>query len=83
MKRHPSELGNTFIATTGAKTGAWYAITFITAAKFTSLTDLAADAWDASIGTITFPAGVTIYGEYTRITLASGSVMAYKQYTPV
>jgi len=79
MKRHPSEYGNTFIATTVGVDGKWYAITFLTAAKFTSLTDTAGDAWDASIGTITFPAGTTIYGEFTRVTLASGSAWLYKQ----
>lgn len=82
MKIHPGDFGNTFIATTTAVTGRWYAITFITAAKFLSLTDAMGDTWDASIGTITFPAGTTIYGDFTLVHLASGSAWMYKQRAP-
>jgi hypothetical protein len=70
------EAGITFLNTTGVASGSWNAIQCISACAFTTLV---ADNNDgAALQTITLTAGVTIYGHFTQITLASGSVIAYK-----
>lgn len=51
-----------------------FAITFVTDTVFTTLTGLSGDA----VASVTFPAGLTIYGNFTAITLASGSVVFYQ-----
>lgn len=75
-QRQVGAFGSTYINDTSANTGTWYCIIPNTDAVFTTLTDALRDG--DSLGTDTFPAGYPIYGEFTAITLASGSVMAYK-----
>ena len=65
--------GSQVITGTGATTGDWFCIDVITAAVFTLLTGNM-----TSVGSTSFPAGTKIFGRFTAITLASGSVIAYK-----
>jgi len=75
-QRQIGAYGSTYINDTAANTGKWYCIIPNTDAKFTLLTDANRDG-DTLEGD-TFPAGYPIYGAFTAITLASGSVVAYK-----
>jgi hypothetical protein len=72
--------GSTFINTTGAKTGSWAFIIVIADCVFTTLTDANRDG-DA-VGSTSFAAGTMLFGTFTAITLASGSVVAYKDTMP-
>ncbi len=65
----------TFLETgTTAHTGLnCFAITCIADTVFTTLTGLSGD----SLSAITFPSGVTIYGNFTAITLSSGKIIFY------
>lgn len=59
---------------TTAHTGlACFAITILSDVVFTTLTGMSGDALTA----VTFPAGITIYGNFTAVTLASGSAVLY------
>lgn len=51
------------------------AITFLEATVFTTLTALSSEF--ISDPTATFPAGLTLYGNYTAMDLASGSAIVY------
>lgn len=51
-----------------------FAVSCITATVFAVLTGTSGDA----ITGVTFPAGFTIYGNFTAITLTSGSVVIYE-----
>jgi hypothetical protein len=62
-----------FINDTGAHTGAWTSFQATTA---TVGTFVASNITGAMTG-ITVPAGGTVYGNFTSITLASGSGIAY------
>jgi hypothetical protein len=75
MDHNSAKNGATYINTTGAKTGNWYAIQVVADAAFTLLTG----TWtgDAVAAADIFPAGTVIYGNFTAITLASGKVIAY------
>lgn len=69
------EFGGDFYANTTVRTGqTWCAVQVITAAVFTTLTG----TLNNSIAGVSFPAGTIIYGRFTTITLASGSVVAYR-----
>jgi hypothetical protein len=59
---------------TTALTGTWIGFTTITATVFTTLTGMGGDA----LAGVTFPAGVTYWGNFTAVTLASGSVVLYE-----
>ena len=65
------------VAATAEQTGSFCAVTVIAAATFTTLTP--EDAFHPSEVNynMTIPAGVTIYGRWTAIELATGSVVAY------
>ena len=76
------QLGSAFYADTNAHTGDWGIIYCITDCAFTTLTSgkLANGTTTCMSGTlssITLKAGMSIYGRFTAITLASGSVIAY------
>ena len=75
-QRQIGAYGSTYINDTAANTGKWYCIIPNTDTVFTTLTD--ANRGGDALGTDVFPAGYPIYGAFTAITLASGSVMAYK-----
>ena len=77
-KQSFGEAGATFESGTTAVTGEFCAILIVADAIFTVLTWAEQDGDDMSTGTVTFPAGVTIYGQITAFTLASGQVLAYK-----
>lgn len=70
------EAGADYYNTTTARTGRWGAITATEEATFTLLT---ATGWggNSTVGLI-LPAGATIFGDFTAITLASGAVIAYR-----
>lgn len=67
--------GSDLYKTTSAHTGNWHAIAVLSAATFTTLTD-AKRGGNTFTGAV--PAGMTIYGRFTAITLASGRVLAYR-----
>ena len=72
-----NRVGGNFIADTAAYTGKWGAITALAAAVAT-LTTAQDGIWDSGTSTsVPIPAGTTIYGNFTGITLASGKVIAY------
>ena len=77
-KQSFGQAGATFESGTTAVTGEFCAILIVADAVFTVLTWPEQDGDDMSTGTVTFPAGVTIYGQITAFTLASGQVLAYK-----
>ena len=79
---------------TDTVTGSFVAIDFITDTVFNSTSGLVAsddtlfpnsqsvataiDSDGDAVDSATFPAGMTIYGKWTQIILASGSVIAYQ-----
>ena len=76
--------GSLFEDGTTAVTANVVAIQFKTDSKFTTLTPTnsnyigtAGGNGDAIVNTDIFPAGMTIYGNWTAFTLADGSVIAY------
>jgi len=61
---------------TTAVTGAFFAIQMIEDSVFSALTS---STWSGDVATsVTFPAGLIIYGSFSAFTLASGKVIAYK-----
>jgi hypothetical protein len=69
------ENGTTFINDTSAKTGSWNAIQCIANCTFSKLVSPENNGSD--MASVVLTAGVTIYGHFTDITLATGSVIAY------
>jgi len=65
--------GGDYIADTTATAGNWKVVKCITACSFTALTCSEGDNFDG----VALAAGDVIYGPFTNITLASGSVIAY------
>jgi hypothetical protein len=76
------QLGSNYIGDTTATTGQWGCIYCITDCAFTTLTSGNVPAgtvcMTGALAGITLKAGMSIYGLFTAITLASGSVIAYK-----
>lgn len=80
------QYGAEFITNTTAGTNKNYcAITMLEDTTFTTLT---ASNWSAgSTGslytgsTITYPKGLTIFGTFTAVTLATGKIIAYKAFS--
>ena len=64
------------VNSTTAQTGTWRCITIINDAIFTSITETGATG---SLAGLTLPAGLTLFGQFTAFTLASGAVRAYAQ----
>ena len=65
--------GGQAILNTAVTTGNFVAIAIITNTVFATLTG----SISGVNGTITFPAGMTLFGTFTAITLSSGKVIAY------
>jgi len=65
--------GGQLIAPSAVTTGNFVAITIITNTVFTTLTGSIANVDN----TDTYPAGITLFGNFTTVTLASGIVIAY------
>lgn len=66
--------GGTYIGDTTANTDTWFCVYCIANATFSTLTN--------NVGypdNLQLTAGQAIYGTFTAITLASGSVVAYKK----
>lgn len=55
--------------------GNFYAITILTTAVFSKLTEGAT----GSIATLSVPAGLTLYGSFTAVKLTSGAVRCYSK----
>jgi hypothetical protein len=72
--------GAHIISTAVASTGMWMAIFFMSATVFATLTELGVTRV-GSIASCIFPAGSTIYGGFTNLTLTSGSVRCYAAQT--
>lgn len=77
------QVGSDFLNDTAAHTGTWGIVSCITACTFTTLTSGVNPAnnkvvMSGTLASITLAAGQSIYGYFTAITLASGSVIAYK-----
>lgn len=67
--------GAFFISDTDAHTGKWGSITMIENTVFATLT---VSNWSGDTFTSeTFPEGLTIYGDFSAITLTSGACIAY------
>ena len=69
------EYGTDAITNTSVNNGTWCAITTITATVFATLTGITT----GSLAGLTVPAGVTLYSQFTVITLTSGSVLATRR----
>lgn len=67
--------GGTYIADTTANTGKWFGIYCIADCAFSTLTSNIT----ALPNNLSLTAGQAIYGTFTAITLASGSVIAYNK----
>jgi hypothetical protein len=65
--------GSLLITDTNAHTGNFFALSFVVASTLTALTGNVT----GTVTGITYPAGFTIYGNFTSITLASGTAFAY------
>jgi len=76
VKDHNAAIsGSTFFNDTTARTGNWYAIQVLATAVFTLLTD--STRTGTAISTFSFPAGTIFFGNFSAITLASGTIIAY------
>jgi len=67
--------GSTFFNDTTSRTGTWYCIQTLAATVFTTLTD--STRGGTAIGSFSFPAGTTFFGNFTTIQLTSGTCIAY------
>lgn len=66
----------TYIADITERSGEWRAITVLENAIFTTLT---ASNWDGiATDGMAVGAGATLFGQFTKIKLASGRIIAYK-----
>ena len=71
--------GGIYIADTAARTGDYLAIQVLADAKFSALTgNITNGIANATSGSApTIPAGTTLFGKFTAITLHSGRIIAY------
>jgi hypothetical protein len=67
------ENGGLYIADTSAHTGIWDAIQALEA----TVADLVSSNLSGTLTSVPIPAGVTIFGQFSSITLTSGTVIAY------
>jgi hypothetical protein len=73
-----NQMGANYVGSTSQQNGEWQAIQAITDTKFHTLTgNITGLANTDSAIAITVPAGLAIYGKFTRFQLHSGSVLAY------
>ena len=74
-----NQSGAEYVGGTSQQNGDWQAIQAITDTKFHTLTGNVTGLANTSSGSaITVPAGLAIYGKFTRFQLHSGSVLAYR-----
>ena len=71
-----NRLGGVYITDTTVHTGQFGAITALAAASV-DLVTTQNGIWQGTTTSVPIPAGTTIYGNFTSITLASGKVIAY------
>ena len=76
------QMGSTFLSTTGsvAASGPYGVVHCLTAVQFAQLTDAYRDGDNLIASAFSFPAGTVLYGQFTAVQLASGSMaaIAYK-----
>ena len=76
------QLGSTFIADTAEHVGSWWKIQCVADCAFTALESGLRPNGEAVMGgdieNITMAHGFEIHGHFTKIELASGSVIAYE-----
>lgn len=72
------QCGSTYLTNSTSSTAntIYNAITMIADTSFTALTDANRDG--ATLTGVTIPKGLTIFGEFTAITVSSGKCIAYK-----
>ena len=70
--------GSELITDTAVHEGEFHAIQIITDATFNALTDGSRTGNTLTSGTV-FQAGLTIFGNITRVQLSQGAVIAYKR----
>lgn len=70
-----AQLGGRYITDTAAYTGDFDAITAVSVA----VAALVSSTITGTLSAVDIPAGVTIFGRFSSITLASGKVMAYNR----
>jgi hypothetical protein len=75
--RYLGQAGSDLVEDTTAMTGNWFAIQILEEAAFSVLTDASMDV-TGTLSSVTFPAGVIIFGAFTAFTLSSGAVLAYR-----
>lgn len=77
--------GAEYISNTTAGTGKNYcAITMLEDTTFTTLTSSnwsAGTAGSSQVTSVTYPKGLTIFGTFTAVTLATGKILAYKGFS--
>jgi hypothetical protein len=72
--------GAQYIGGTSQTNGEWSAVQAVTDTRFHTLTGNVTGLANTSLGSaIEVPAGLTIFGLFTRIQLHSGSVIAYNK----
>ncbi len=80
IEKDYAQYGKTWIDGTAATTGKWFVLQFLADTLFASLTDAGVETpMSGSIASITFKQGAWVFGDFTRITLASGALIAYKR----
>lgn len=76
------KFGVEFITNTTAGTSKNYcAITMLEDTTFTTLTSsnwVAGTASSSQVTSVTYPKGLTIFGRFTAVTLATGKILCYK-----
>jgi hypothetical protein len=68
--------GGYYTSSSGAVTGAWYAIQVLTAATFSAMS-FSSNAYNPAITGVSIPIGTIIYGNFSGFTLSAGTVIAY------
>jgi len=79
------QYGAEFISNTTSATGRNYcAITMLEDTTFTTLTSSnwsAGTSGSSQVTSVTYPKGLTIFGTFTAVTLATGKIIAYKGFS--
>jgi hypothetical protein len=70
--------GSDFFNDTTSRDGKWNKIQVLANTVFTTLTD--ATRGGTAVGAFSFPAGTVFTGQFTTIKLASGTIIAYREF---
>jgi hypothetical protein len=72
LNKSLASYGFNYYNNTTPKTGSWHTIQIITDSVITTVGE------NSNLTSLTLTAGTYIYGKFTGITLASGSILAYR-----